>query len=218
MKTSTDIISRNQWYLMTLARNATGWLMMGFIILATAWYLSGIALVGIALGIGIPAFLIKQSVDKRIAAANKVLEDAYYKTLSSLPKVDYYNYGADGSISVDAASGQISVIKILPTMEILDPFVFNATEIMEFHFYDPGVTTTKYYGRDMAIAQATLNDNLEAMADRLKVRGLHIRLNDVENPKILVTMTAKEADHWILIIRKLIDGSLVPVNNPKMVP
>ncbi|MCK1788759.1 hypothetical protein [Pseudomonas violetae] len=218
MKTSTDIMSRNQWYLMTFGRNATRWLMLSFISLAAAWYLSGIALVGIALGIGLPALLIKRSVDKRIAAANQVLEDVYNKTLSSLPKVDYYNYGADGSISVDAESGQISVIKILPTMEILAPFVFNATDIIEFHFYDPGMTTTKYYGRDIVTAQATLNDNLEAMADRLKVRGLHIRLNDIENPKIVVTMTAKEADHWILIIRKLINRSLAPVVNPKMVP
>lgn len=218
MKTSTDIMSRNQWYLMTFGRNATRWLMLSFISLAAAWYLSGIALVGIALGIGLPALLIKRSVDKRIAAANQVLEDVYNKTLSSLPKVDYYNYGADGSISVDAESGQISVIKILPTMEILAPFVFNATDIIEFHFYDPGMTTTKYYGRDIVTAQATLNDNLEAMADRLKVRGLHIRLNDIENPKIVVTMPAKEADHWILIIRKLIDRSLAPVVNPKMVP
>lgn len=218
MKTSTDILSRNQWYLMTFARNATGWLMLCLISLAAAWYLSGIAMVGVALGIGFPAFLIKRSVDKRIALANKVLEDAYHKTLSSLPKVDYYNYGADGSISVNAESGQMSFIKILPSMEILTPFVFNWTDIIEYYYYDPGMTTTRYYGRDMATAQETLNDNLAAIAERLKVRGLHIRLNDVENPKIVITMTAQKADHWILIISKLIDRSLESVVSPKMVP
>lgn len=218
MKTVTDEISKKQIYAMILATNGTLWFFTFCIIMPIAWYYSGSALVGIVSALAVPAFLIKRSADKRIRLVNKVLDDTYSKTMSSLENVDYYYYHANGSIAVDARNGLISYIKTLPTMEILSPVVINSSDIIEYYFYDPGMTTTKYYGRDLAAAQETLTDNLRAIAARAEERGLHIKTNDLQNPKIIMSMVIKEADHWTLILKKLIDRSLEPTSSPKMIP
>lgn len=218
MKTLTDEISKKQVYLLTFASSAILWLFVFMIVFPTAWYFSGSALIGFASGIGLPFFLIKKSADKKINVVNRVLEDTYHKTLSSLNKVDYYNYNADGSISIDVSSRLISFIKILPTMEILPPFVFKASEVIEFYYYDPGVTTTKYYGNNIAAAQETLTDNLVAISERNKQRGLHIKIDNVQHPKIVIAMIEKDADHWLLIMKKLIDRTLEETKIPTMIP
>ncbi|MGE8146667.1 hypothetical protein ACQKP7_15930 [Pseudomonas frederiksbergensis] len=218
MKTITDEISKKQIYTMILAPNITFWFVVFCIIMSVAWYFSGSALIGIGLGFAIPAFLIKKTVDKRIAMINGVLNNVYAKTMSSLNNVDYYYYHANGSIAVDARKGMISYLKVLPTMEIVSPVIFKTSDIIEYYFYDPGMTTTKYYGRDLAIAQETLTDNLKAIAERVEERGLHMKINDVQNPKIVMSMKEKDSDHWTLILRKLIDGSLEPTNSPILIP
>jgi hypothetical protein len=138
--------------------------------------------------------------------------------MPTLKNIDYYYYNANGSIAVDARHGMISYIKVLPTMEIFPPVIFNTSDIIEYYFYDPGMTTTKYYGRNLAVDQETLTDNLKAMAARADERGLHMKINDLQNPKIVMNMKVKETDHWSLILRKLIDGSLESTNSPKLVP
>ncbi|MHC8333517.1 hypothetical protein [Pseudomonas sp. LB3P25] len=218
MKTVTDEISKKQIYMMTLASNITLWFLAFCIIMPVAWYYSGSALIGIGAAFAIPAFLIKKSADKRILLVNEVLENINTQTVSSLKNVDYYHYNANGSIAVDARNSLISYTKALPTMEILSSVTINVADIIEYYFYDPGMTTTKYYGRDLAVAQETFTDNLKAIAARAEERGLHMRVNDVQNPKIVMNMTAKEADHWILILKKLIDRSLEPTSSPKLIP
>ncbi|RZO02732.1 hypothetical protein EKG40_25825 [Pseudomonas moorei] len=218
MKTATDEISKKQIYLLTFATNGTLWFFVFCIIMPIAWYCSGSALIGIALALAIPAFLIKRSADKRINLVNKMLNEIYNKTMSSLENVDYYYYHANGSIAVDAKNGLISYIKALPTMDILPPVIINAGDITEYYFYDPGMTTTKYHGRDLALAQETITDNLKSMAARTEERGLHIRANDLKNPKIIMAMAIKEADHWTLILKMVIDQTLEPTNRPTMIP
>lgn len=149
---------------------------------------------------------------------NGVLNNVYAKTMSSLNNVDYYYYHANGSIAVDARKRMISYLKVLPTMEIVSPVIFKTSDIIEYYFYDPGMTTTKYYGRDLAIAQETLTDNLKAIAERVEERGLHMKINDLQNPQIVMSMKEKDSDHWTLILRKLIDGSLEPTNSPILIP
>ena len=194
------------------------WFFVFVIVFPLAWYLSGSALVGFVAGIGLPAFLIRRSANKRIQLGNQLLEDVHYKALCALGKVDYYHYGADNALSVDVEAGQLAFIRVLPTMEILAPVVFPVSDIIEFYYYDPGMTTTKYYGRDLGTAHAVLTDNLSQMHERAKVRGLHIMLDNVQLPKIVVTMTEKEADHWGLIVRKLLEKSLEVTNSPVLVP
>ena len=218
MKKITDEISKKQIYVMILAPNITLWFFAFCIIMSLAWYFSGNALIGIGSAFAIPAFLIKKSADKKIALINALLSSVYTKTMSSLKNIDYYYYHANGSIAVDVKNGKISHIKVLPTMEILPPVIFNVSDIIEFYFYDPGMTTTKYYGSDLAVAQEALTDNLKAMAARAEERGLHMKINDLQNPKIVMNMKIKESDHWTLIIKKLIDGSLEPANSPILIP
>lgn len=218
MKTITDEISKKQIYVMILAPNITLWFFAFCIIMSIAWYLSGSALIGIGSAFAVPYFLIKKSADKKISLINELLSSVYAKTMSSLKNIDYYYYHANGSIAVNAKNGMISYIKVLPTMEILPPVIFNGSDIIEYYFYDPGMTTTKYYGRDLAVAQETLTDNLKAVAARAEERGLHMKINDLQNPKIVMSMKAKESDHWTLILRKLIDGSLEPTNSPILIP
>ncbi|MNP47703.1 hypothetical protein D3C76_1417690 [compost metagenome] len=138
--------------------------------------------------------------------------------MSSLQNIDYYLYNADCSIAVDSKSGTLSYIKVLPTMEILPPVIIKASDIIEYYFYNPGMTTTKYYGRDMAVAQEVLIENLEAIHARAKERGIHMKVNNLQNPKIVINMTAKEAEYWTLILSNLLDGSLEPSSSPKLIP
>ncbi len=96
--------------------------------------------------------------------------------------------------------------------------IFKASDIIEYYFRDPGMSTTKYYGRDLAVSQETLRDNLKAIAARAEESGLHVKINDLQSPEIVINMKAKEAGHWTLILRKLIDGSLDPTNSPELIP
>lgn len=218
MKTIEDEISKKQMYVLAFAPNITVWFLVFGIIMAVVWYFSKSSLLGFVSAIAIPAFLIKWSVDKKVLIVNKLLEDVYAKTMSALQKVDYYFYNANGSIAVDSRAGTISYIKVLPTMEVLPPVIIRASDIVEYYFYNPGMTTTKYYGRDMAVAQEVLIDNLKAIGARAEGRGLHMKLDNLQHPKIVMNMTAKEAEHWTVILRKLIDRTLESSSSPKLIP
>lgn len=218
MKTITDEVSKKQLYVLAFAPIITVWFWVFCIILAVVWYFSKNPIIAFVSAIAIPAFIIKWSVDKKIVVINKLLADLYERTMSSLQNIDYYLYNADGSIAVDSKSGSLSYIKVLPTMEILPPVIIKASDIIEYYFYNPGMTTTKYYGRDMAVAQEVLIENLEAMHARAKERGIHMKVNNLQNPKIVINMTAKEAEYWTLILSNLLDGSLEPSSSPKLIP
>lgn len=218
MKTITDEVSKKQLYVLAFAPIITVWFWVFCIIMAVVWYLSKSPLIAFVSAIAIPAFIIKWSVDKKIVVINKLLADLYERTMSSLQNIDYYLYNADCSIAVDSKSGTLSYIKVLPTMEILPPVIIKASDIIEYYFYNPGMTTTKYYGRDMAVAQEVLIENLEAIHARAKERGIHMKVNNLQNPKIVINMTAKEAEYWTLILSNLVDGSLEPSSSPKLIP
>lgn len=218
MKTITDEVSKKQLYVLAFAPIITVWFWVFCIIMAVVWYFSKSPLIAFVSAIAIPAFIIKWSVDKKIVVINKLLADLYERTMSSLQNIDYYLYNADCSIAVDSKSGTLSYIKVLPTMEILPPLIIKASDIIEYYFYNPGMTTTKYYGRDMAVAQEVLIENLEAIHARAKERGIHMKVNDLQNPKIVINMTAKEAEYWTLILSNLLDGSLEPSSSPKLIP
>jgi hypothetical protein len=218
VKTITDEVSKKQLYVLAFAPIITVWFWVFCIIMAVVWYFSKSPLIAFVSAIAIPAFIIKWSVDKKIVVINKLLADLYERTMSSLQNIDYYLYNADGSIAVDSKSGSLSYIKVLPTMEILPPVIIKASDIIEYYFYNPGMTTTKYYGRDMAVAQEVLIENLEAIHARAKERGIHMKVNNLQNPKIVINMTAKEAEYWTLILSNLLDGSLEPSSSPKLIP
>lgn len=218
MKTITDEVSKKQLYVLAFAPIITVWFWVFCIILAVVWYFSKNPIIAFVSAIAIPAFIIKWSVDKKIVVINKLLADLYERAMSSLQNIDYYLYNADGSIAVDSKSGSLSYIKVLPTMEILPPVIIKASDIIEYYFYNPGMTTTKYYGRDMAVAQEVLIENLEAMHARAKERGIHMKVNNLQNPKNVINMTAKEAEYWTLILSNLLDGSLEPSSSPKLIP
>lgn len=218
VKTITDEISKKQLYVLAFAPKITVWFWVFCVILAVVWYFSKSPIMAFVSAIAIPAFLIKWFVDKKIVFINKLLVDVYTKTMSSLQSVDYYFYNVDGSIAVDSKNGTLSYIKVLPTMEVLPPVIIKASDILEYYFYNPGMTTTKYYGRDMAVAQEVLIDNLEAIGARAKKRGIHMKVNDLQHPKVVMNMTAKEAEYWTLILSKLLDGSLEQSSSPKLIP
>lgn len=218
MKTITDEVSKKQLYVLAFAPLITVWFWVFCIVMAVVWYFSKSPLIAFVSAIAIPAFIIKWSVDKKIVVINKLLADLYERTMSSLQNIDYYLYNANCSIAVDSKSGTLSYIKVLPTMEILPPVIIKASDIIEYYFYNPGMTTTKYYGRDMAVAQEVLIENLEAIHARAKERGVHMKVNNLQNPKIVINMTAKEAEYWTLILSNLLDGSLEPSSSPKLIP
>ena len=45
-----------------------------------------------------------------------------------------------------------------------------------------------------------------------------MKVNNLQNPKIVINMTAKEAEYWTLILSNLLDGSLEPSSSPKLIP
>lgn len=218
MKTITDEISKKQMYVLAFTPIIKVWFWVFCIIMAVVWYLSKSPFMAFVSAVAIPALIIKWSVDKKIVVINKLLADLHARTISSLQNIDYYHYNANGSIAVDSETGTISYIKVLPTLEILSPVIIKASNIVEFYFYDPGMTTTKYYGRDMAVAQEVLIDNLKAIGARAEERGLHMKVDDLQHPKIVMNMTAKEAEHWVVILRKLIDRTLESSSSPKLIP
>jgi hypothetical protein len=218
LKTITDELSKKQIYALTFGTNAMGLFLAFAILWAIVWFCSGSSLIGFAAAVAIPPYLLKRSADKKIRVINKVLDDTYAKTMSCLENIDYYYYNSNGSIAVDAKNGQIAYIKILRTMEISSAVIINAADIIEFFYYDPGMTTTKYYGRDMAVAQGVLIDNIKEKILRGETMGLHVKVNNLHTPKIIMFMTGKIADHWTLILKRLIDRSLEPTNSPTLLP
>jgi hypothetical protein len=164
------------------------------------------------------ALHMKYNVERKIKLANEVLNAIYNATVRSENKIDYYNYNSNGSIAVSVPEGRISYVRALPNGEICPPAIINRSEIVKFYYYDPGVATTKYYGCDLAIAQRVHNGSVRAEILRGQTRGLHIETSNLDTPKIIISLNSKEADHWRLILKKLIDQNLEPVATPRHIP
>ena len=218
MKTVTDDMSKKQIYLMYFSSTAALYFLAFCLLFPLFWYILGSAILGFIAGIALPASHIKVKVEKLIISANKALDDTHNLTIKSQKKLDYYYYNLSGSIAVSAVDGKISHVRVLPNKNILPPVIFDRSEIQNFFYFDPGVTTTNYYGRNLATAQRIHTQNLSAQISRAQEKGLHIEVNNIDTPKIFINMTAKEADHWCLIIKNLINQTLEPVAIPRHIP
>lgn len=70
------------------------------------------------------------------------------------------------------------------------------------------MTTTRYYGYSLAEARQNLYENIRVVAARDEGKGLYFKINDLLCPKIFLSMSMKEAEYWILLLKCLVDRSL----------
>lgn len=218
MRTVADEISKQKLYLLSFASGVMLWFFIFCFVTVVVWYNTSSMLIGLVAGIAVPITIIKVSTDKKISFINKALADIHTRTLSSLKVVDYYYYNANGSIAIDTKDQLISFTRVLPTFEILPPIVIQCSRLIHYFYHDPGMVATKYHGNNMAIAQDTINDNIKAAADRAKERGMHFEIDDLQNPKIIINMTAEVADHWKVLLNRIIAQTLEPSGEPKFIP
>lgn len=218
MRTILDEISKQQLYLISFASRGIQWFLMFCCVTVAIWYSTSSMILGMIAGLALPAFIIKTSTDKKITFINNALVDIHNKTLSSLETVDYFYYNANGSIAIDAKHQLISFIQVSPTFEIMPPIIIHTSKITKYAYFDPGMVITKYHGTDMGVTQETANENYKAIAARAEERGIHFEIDDLQNPKIVMNMTSHVADHWNVILNRIIAQTLEPSSLPKFIP
>jgi hypothetical protein len=195
------------------------WIFVGLIIGAAfgiwleSWVLFWVGLVGS------PILFNYWVSSKRIKKINGAYQYMSNVVKGKLQKADYYNTGEYGAIAVDAKNKEIAVISADQKFKFKEPFIFNIEKIRNYKSYAPGHSTWDSVGRTDAMTQNDmLNKNLNAKAKAHAESGIYIDLDDVSKPQVFVQMEYSEAEKWLLILEKLLNGSLEEQSTPMLFP
>lgn len=195
------------------------WIFVGFIAGAALgiwlenWVVFWVGLVGSPLVFN---YMVSSKRINNINAAYQYMSGA---VTGKLKNADYYNTGEYGAIAVDAKNKEVSVISADQKFKFKEPFVFNSEKIRNYKSYAPGYSTWDSVGRTDAMTQIDmLNKNLKAKAKAHAESGIYIDLDDVSKPQIFVQMEYSEAEKWLLIFEKLLNGTLESQPTPMLFP
>ena len=161
------------------------------------------------------------------------LEMTYLAVTRGVEHVDYYNYTGMGGISVDVKKKEFTVINLNNSDR---PYSFPLEAVKSFYIYTPGlslqdteVTSVTYNastgqvmhsntGRTLKSMSNDAKENYERIRNAAKETGIHLEIDDIKQPHIIVPMEYEDARYWKLLIEKLIDGSLPECLEPELVP
>lgn len=202
-----------------------------FVTMMPVWFLIGL-IVGASLGVWLkswvvfwvglivsPVFLNYLVSSRRIKKVNAAYEQMSSAVKGQLKKTDYYNIGEYGAIAVDAKNKEISVVNADQQFKVKEPFVFAHEKIRNYKSHAPEYTTWDSVGStDLQTLRDMRNKNLIAKANAHAGSGIYIDLDDISKPQIFIQMEYYEAEKWLLILEKLLNGSLEEQPSPMRFP
>lgn len=155
--------------------------------------------------------------------------------MASLTKVDYYARSFYSGIAIDVNEKKIAVIEgNEKDFRSSKPIVINTDKIKEWSAFAPGYdvessSNTYVTGSGpfagMAVAASAITNQMESGSRNKKAKmeaekktGLYIDLDDIHKQKLFVRLPYDDAEQWILVIEKLIEGTLQPELTPVQFP
>nr|VFK17777.1 MAG: hypothetical protein BECKLFY1418C_GA0070996_103525 [Candidatus Kentron sp. LFY] len=207
-------------------------LCLGIFLASDFWVGFWAGLIGYLFVFGFFAYL---SASRRIKKINHAYEYMSNAVKNKLEKADYYNSGEYGAIAVDAKNKAISVISADQKFNFSEPFVFNSDKIRNFKSFKPELRTSDTSVSTPNISVSTSGISVstsgtsrrdvyedheiaEANAKAHRETGIYIYLDDLTKPQIIVQMEYSEAEKWLLILEKLLEGSLEEQSSPMAFP
>jgi len=166
-----------------------------------------------------PVFLSHQLAKRRAKKTNQSILRFADVVKKELTQADYYNACSIGSIGLDLKENKIAVIDNSNLYKASKNSVFSPSQILNYTAHSPGHSTLESIGRATLEEQSTIAqaNNRNQQAASLKT-GLYFDLDDIDNPKVFAPMPYEEADKWMLVIKKFIDGELEQPAEPRPYP
>ncbi len=176
-------------------------------------------LVAVVLAVITPVFLSHKLAKRQARKANESILRFVDVVQKELKQADYYNASSIGSIGLDLAENKVAVIDNSNLYEASKNSLFSPSQILNYSAYSPE------YGTIESVGNATLTEQSNiARANGRKQRaaaletGLYFDLDDIDNPKVFAPMPYEEAEKWMLVIKKFIDGDLEQPAEPRAYP
>ncbi len=156
---------------------------------------------------------------KIVQKAKKTQNKMIKVVQKELQKVDYYNCGEYGALAIDAKEKTIATVCACKKFKLQKPFVFHFDKIDSYKAFAPGFSTIRSIGEESVFNVAEeLSHNIASQANANFQSGLYFYLDDITKPEIFVQMQYGEAEKWMLILKKLVDGSLEEQSTPFLFP
>jgi hypothetical protein len=159
------------------------------------------------------------------------LSNAIIDKISSLESVDYYFNNFFGGLGVDMTNRQIIAI-VSDNKGKLTEVTFAIDELSSYEILKPGhteYTANEVHGTDLSssmnatminanAAQNTLRKNIASQQAANAKTGLYFFLDNLNHPKVFAPMEYEVGESWMLLIKKLLDGSLQKSGTPVRFP
>jgi len=173
--------------------------------------------------IGTPAVLsylfIYKPLKKKIGKINSLYREMFEGIKNTLKRTDYYNTSENGAIGVDAENKSIVIFSADEKFKLQPPYVLTPDKIKNYKAYMPGTTEWDSVGNtDFTENSEMLRKNLQSKSAAHAKSGIYINLDDVNKPQVFVQMEYSEAEKWLLILEKLLDGTLETQKSPMYYP
>lgn len=166
-----------------------------------------------------PIFLAKKAIKKYNGHLDAIKDELFNK----LPKVDYFHTSQNGGIAICVQSKQIVLIQPLEQGKkdiTVSPLDIN--KIINYGATSPSTTSFVSISNDAALDvvgnSKQIFDQAIAQAKKNKKTGLMFEMDNIYLPFALAPMTYEDAERWMLLIKKLMDGSLENQPSPLHYP
>ncbi len=166
-----------------------------------------------------PIFLSHQLAKWQAKKVNQSIFRFVDVVQKELNQADYYNACSIGGIGLDLTENKIAVIDNSKRHEACKNSLFGASQILSYNAHSPGYSTIESVGRATLSEQSNIAqaNGSNQYASELQT-GLYFDLDDIDNPKVFAPMPYKEAEKWMLVIKKFIDGDLEQPVEPRAYP
>jgi len=182
-----------------------------------SWFVFLFCFIGCA--VVAPVALARHIARRQVEISNKTITQLNADVMKTLKKVDYVATSMKCAIAVDVNSRLIAIVSADAQMKIGVPVLMASNKIKTYEAFQPGHTIIETLGQLNAVESAEKTArNLAARAAMYQESGLYFDLDDIMTPKLFAQMEYSDAEKWLLIIEKLLDGSLEPQLSPLEYP
>ncbi len=176
-------------------------------------------LVAVVLAVITPIFLCHKLAKRQARKANESILRFVDVVQKELKQADYYNASSIGSIGLDLSENKMAVIDNSNLYEASKNSLFSPAQILNYSAYSPEYGTLESVGNTTLVERSDIAraNGRNQRAAALET-GLYFDLDDIDNPKVFAPMPYEEAEKWMLVIKKFIDGDLEQPAEPRAYP
>ncbi|MFQ1648111.1 hypothetical protein ACK4A2_03390 [Aeromonas veronii] len=176
----------------------------------------------LAFGIGcfaVPIACIIILTKKNIVRYNNSIDYMVTTVKDKLQNVDYYSVSPLGAIAVDAKHNKIAIVNGEPLSAKFDAAVIiEPAKIKSYRAFSPAHSTWVSSGAGVIESSEIERKNSIVKAKAAKKTGLYFDLDDVTLPQVISNMDYEDAEKWMLIIEKILNGTLDTQPSPMYYP